>query len=248
MLAGETNLTPLQVVNWTTNIRKRNMKATVEKEKKPHHFLDYLFLATDREKRMREVHPTMDMSRYDNLYGTTITGQPMAPNAINCLGLDRQNMMPWQPLLLGFVPPVRNHQVQQQPTPNPRISSPRVIERSESNQIFRRGKGQGHKKAQLLAKLEAKERAKERERFLLQECAPRGIDHTPAGCFDEDYDRPGMDDVIDERIFDQIKSEIDFHSISDGSFFNHEQPNVVSFEGLCDVPYVESVDDYFLSL
>ena len=39
-----------QVVNWTTNVRKRNWKATTEKGKKPHHFLDFLFLADARDK------------------------------------------------------------------------------------------------------------------------------------------------------------------------------------------------------
>ena len=38
------------MVNWTTNVRKRNLKATVEKGKKPHHFLDFLFLADNRFK------------------------------------------------------------------------------------------------------------------------------------------------------------------------------------------------------
>jgi hypothetical protein len=51
-------LTYSQVVNWTTNVRKRNLKATVEKGKKPHHFLDFLFLADNREKRNDvRVHP-----------------------------------------------------------------------------------------------------------------------------------------------------------------------------------------------
>lgn len=52
-LSRAANLTHSQVVNWTTNVRKRNLKATVEHGKKPHHFLDFLFLAEDREKRWR---------------------------------------------------------------------------------------------------------------------------------------------------------------------------------------------------
>ena len=63
-LAKATNLTTTQVVNWTTNVRKRNLKGTVEFGKKPHHFLDYLFLATDREKKMKLTHPEVDMSPY----------------------------------------------------------------------------------------------------------------------------------------------------------------------------------------
>jgi hypothetical protein len=50
-LCDATNLSYSQVVNWTTNVRKRNLKATVEGGKKPHHFLDFVFLAHDRERR-----------------------------------------------------------------------------------------------------------------------------------------------------------------------------------------------------
>jgi hypothetical protein len=50
-LCTATNLSYSQVVNWTTNVRKRNLKATVEGGKKPHHFLDFVFLAHDRERR-----------------------------------------------------------------------------------------------------------------------------------------------------------------------------------------------------
>jgi len=53
-LSEAAGLSYSQVVNWTTNVRKRNLKATVEHGKKPHHFLDFLFLADDREKRMLE--------------------------------------------------------------------------------------------------------------------------------------------------------------------------------------------------
>jgi hypothetical protein len=49
MLIEQTGLTNSQIVNWTTNVRKRNRKATCENGKKPHHFLDFLFLVHDRE-------------------------------------------------------------------------------------------------------------------------------------------------------------------------------------------------------
>jgi hypothetical protein len=43
-LMEQTGLSQSQVINWTTNVRKRNRKATCEHGKKPHHFLDFLFL------------------------------------------------------------------------------------------------------------------------------------------------------------------------------------------------------------
>jgi hypothetical protein len=53
-LSVVTGLTHQQIDNWCTNTRKRNLKAVVENDKKPYHFLDYLFLATDREKHMQK--------------------------------------------------------------------------------------------------------------------------------------------------------------------------------------------------
>jgi hypothetical protein len=73
-LAKATNLTTTQVVNWTTNVRKRNLKGTVEFGKKPHHFLDYLFLATDREKKMKLTHPEVDMSLYGDSSNSNVVG------------------------------------------------------------------------------------------------------------------------------------------------------------------------------
>lgn len=51
LLVQQTGLTSSQIVNWTTNVRKRNRKATCENGKKPHHFLDFLFLVHDRETK-----------------------------------------------------------------------------------------------------------------------------------------------------------------------------------------------------
>ena len=51
LLVHQTGLTSSQIVNWTTNVRKRNRKATCENGKKPHHFLDFLFLVHDRETK-----------------------------------------------------------------------------------------------------------------------------------------------------------------------------------------------------
>ena len=48
-LSRAAGLSEQQVINWTTNVRKRNLKATVEGGKKPHHFreicLCYLLLS-----------------------------------------------------------------------------------------------------------------------------------------------------------------------------------------------------------
>lgn len=50
-LMKHTGLSQSQVINWTTNVRKRNRKATCQGGKKPHHFIDFLFLAQDRENQ-----------------------------------------------------------------------------------------------------------------------------------------------------------------------------------------------------
>ena len=45
-----TGLSHSQVVNWTTNVRKRNRKATLA-GKKPHHFIDFLFLVQEQQQQ-----------------------------------------------------------------------------------------------------------------------------------------------------------------------------------------------------
>ena len=44
-LMSLTGLSAQQITNWTTNVRKRNVKATTKGGKKPHHFIDFFFLA-----------------------------------------------------------------------------------------------------------------------------------------------------------------------------------------------------------
>lgn len=53
-LMAQTGLSQSQVVNWTTNVRKRNKKATCQGGKKPHHFIDFLFLVQEREKKQQQ--------------------------------------------------------------------------------------------------------------------------------------------------------------------------------------------------
>lgn len=53
-LAAATGLTKTQVNNWATNVRKRNLKATCENGKKPHHFIDFLFYIRDREGKQQQ--------------------------------------------------------------------------------------------------------------------------------------------------------------------------------------------------
>jgi hypothetical protein len=74
ILMQQTGLTQSQVVNWTTNVRKRNRKATCEGGKKPHHFLDFLFLKKAREKDSKRknlnVAPPPSRTPWEDRYHT----------------------------------------------------------------------------------------------------------------------------------------------------------------------------------
>ena len=61
-LSRTTGLTKTQVNNWATNVRKRNLKATCENGKKPHHFIDFLFHRRDREAKATNEQQPCDMT------------------------------------------------------------------------------------------------------------------------------------------------------------------------------------------
>jgi hypothetical protein len=235
-LAKATNLTETQVVNWTTNVRKRNLKGTVELGKKPHHFLDYLFLATEREKQMRTAHPEMNMSLYK---GNGVTQNHQGNREEH--SMNRTD------------PPGRStiaHPTSRAPTvfhpTNHRYEQPGIHRRhgiaipngeKNSRQIFRRGKqlsdlsegGPGHVKENFPSyALARNERAKEAEHSLLRGYAPNGVDR---------FEKFPVNDV-GHYMFDE--------------FDEVNRPKTVSFESMCDeplpfengVPFDENIESY----
>ena len=83
-LMEQTGLSQHQVVNWTTNVRKRNRKATCEAGKKPHHFIDFMFLLHDRKDRHRKSRDTavcqnrsLNLDSGFDVAGLGIRGKPV---------------------------------------------------------------------------------------------------------------------------------------------------------------------------
>lgn len=206
-LSIETGLTETQVVNWTTNVRKRNLKATVEGGKKPHHFLDYLFLATDREKKMKAAHPHLDFSFL----------KQFSPQKMSGLGLQQppQGQMLQQPAF-GFVnaeqpstfafgppppPPLVPYQQQQQPStfafgpPPPPPAMPMGYQHTgyqpdASSNIFRMPRNFQENISPTTGFVQ-----QERERAVLQKHSAPNF--TPPGCF-------GRNDPLDANLSSDV--------------------------------------------
>ena len=232
------------MVNWTTNIRKRNLKGTVQLEKKPHHFLDYLFLAADREKQMRNAHKEMDM----NLY----RGSGVTPRAItlNHQGSHKEhkssNRTTDPPGRSTVAYPISKAPTEYHPIISNRAFSPDIHRRhhdaipkaqKKTEQIFRRGKqlsdlnegGPDRVKEEFPPR---DERAKEAGCMLLRGYVPNnGVDRT------EKF--PVVD--TGHYTFDE---------------YDDVHPKMVSFESMCDeplpfendVPFDENMESYLRTL
>ena len=187
-LAKATNLTETQVVNWTTNVRKRNLKGTVELGKKPHHFLDYLFLATDREKQMRHAHPEMN----DFLY----KGSGLTPRALihNHKGghevLDGTHDPPGRSTIVLPTSRAQTHADHDFYRPNLHLEQPGIHRRNfaipraqeKTTRIFRRGKGLSDQNEGGLAHVKEKIPGQHSERFPMD-----GVGHSAFNEYEEMY-------------------------------------------------------------
>lgn len=84
-LISQTGLSQTQIINWTTNVRKRNRKATCEGGKKPHHFIDFLFLAQDREQKQAAQVAPISSAQNTSLssYGASLSSPGLSTNQLH---------------------------------------------------------------------------------------------------------------------------------------------------------------------
>lgn len=105
-LANATGLDQDQVMSWVAAARRRHMKMIVEKERRPRDFLDYLFLATDRERHIIKENP--GMLAFPN-------AKANIPDALLLASVPME-----QPSLTSRVPPFSSVPVSKESTQKPR--------------------------------------------------------------------------------------------------------------------------------
>ena len=169
-LATAANMTELQIVNWTTNVRKRNQKATVE-GKKPFHFLDFLFLADDREQKMLDQNPHIDLSQFN---------QAAKHNKIALQGFGGGNDAPAPPQYAPYA-------FQSSPPPPSMLDQSQKLPPRAPSNIFRG-----------VNTSPPTDKQGDLERNVLQAYAPNGMGDTPPTFFDRSSPPAAAEENFDE--------------------------------------------------
>jgi len=173
-LATAANMTELQIVNWTTNVRKRNQKATVE-GKKPFHFLDFLFLADDREQKMLEQNPHLDLSQFNLAFNLAAKH-----NKIALQGFGGGHDVPAPPQYAPYA-------FQSSPPPPSMIDQSQKLPPRAPNNIFRG-----------VNTSPPTDKQGDLERNVLQAYAPNGMGDTPPTFFDRSSPPAAAEENFDE--------------------------------------------------
>ena len=95
-LMHETQLSHSQIVNWTTNCRKRSRKATLNGGKKAHSFIDYMFIAAANEaENDSDPHSNMELNRMAGVH-SHMTCTPVRKNSLARPASPTSQMSAWQ--------------------------------------------------------------------------------------------------------------------------------------------------------